>query len=79
MERSYYICTYIGYLAAKNPGMTAEDLKIAIDERLIECHFTPLGTEPGDVQLLEDVISETFMSVIGRGFNRAARRVVLKK
>lgn len=41
---------------------------------LSDSKFTPLGTESGDLQLLDEMIAEFTMSVIGRGFNRSDRR-----
>jgi hypothetical protein len=79
MKRTYLICSLIGWHVAKNPSITAAEIKIAIDDQLIESHFTPLGSEPGDVQLLEELIGETMMWVIGQGWNRKLRRLAEKR
>jgi hypothetical protein len=76
MERSYLICCLAGWFTAKEPNLKADDLKMKIDERLIDSQMTPLGTEKDDLQLLDDLIDEALMSVIGRGFNRSDRRLV---
>ena len=45
-----------------------------IDDFLLKSKFTPLGTESGDLQLLDEMIAELTMSALGRGFNRNDRR-----
>jgi len=74
MERHYLICGLLGYFIAKNPRITSQDLSKSIDEVLAASTFTLLGKEDGDLQLLDEMIAELTMSVIGRGFNRADRR-----
>ena len=64
----------LGWFCAKEPDITSENLRIKIDQLLADSKFTPLGTEKGDLQLLDEMIGELTMSVIGRGFNRKDRR-----
>ncbi len=72
MERNNLICCLVGWYSAKKPNINGNDLKIEIDNHLFASKFTPLGTE--DNELLDELIGETIMSVIGRGFNRKDRR-----
>jgi len=74
MERNWLICGMLGYFCAKEPHITSDDLHIKIDQMLSESKFTSLGTEKGDLQLLDEMIAEFTMSAIGRGFNRNDRR-----
>ncbi len=74
MERNFLICGLLGWYCAKDPHITSEDLRIKIDQTLADSKFTPLGTEPGDLQLMDEVTAEFLMSVLGRGFNRKDRR-----
>lgn len=74
MERNYLICMLIGQNVAANNSINSDDLKIQIDESLAKCCFTPLGTEEGDTQLLDELLGETMMYVIGQGINRKQRR-----
>lgn len=74
MERNWLICAMIGYFVAKNPNITSEDLRFRIDTFLFDSKFTPLGTEPEDMHLLDEMIGELTMSALGRGFNRQDRR-----
>jgi len=74
MERHHLICGLIGYFVGLDKTITGEDLSIRIDQMLEVSKFTPLGTEKGDLQLLDEMIAEFTMSVIGRGFNRKDRR-----
>lgn len=64
----------IGYEIAKNPGISVKDLKINVDNSLIESKFVPIGSEPNDLQLLDELLGETMMSVMGKGINRESRR-----
>ena len=73
MERNYLICMLIGQLVEKG-ARTSDELKEEIDKSLLKCCFTPLGTEEGDSQLLDELIGETMMYVIGQGINRKQRR-----
>mgnify|MGYP001568658543 CR=1 FL=1 len=79
MERSNLICCLVGFFTAKHPSISSDDLKIEIDNRLIESQMTPLGTEPNDSNLLQDLLDETIFSVMGRGINRSQRRSVMNK
>ncbi len=74
MERNYLICSLIGWFCAKESSINGSDLRIKIDQVLINSKFTPLGTEPSDLQLLDEAAAELLMSVMGRGFNRKDRR-----
>jgi len=74
MQRSYLICSLLGWFCAKEPGIDGPDLKIKIDQVLADSKFTGLGTEDTDMQLLEEVNAELLMSVMGRRFNRRDRR-----
>ena len=74
MERNWFICGMLGWFCAKHPNITSQDLRIEIDQWLEESKFTPLGTEDGDLQLLDEMIAEFTMSAIGRGINRKDRR-----
>jgi len=74
MERNWLICGMLGWFCAKAPDITSDDLRIKIDQMLSDSKFTPLGSEIGDLQLLDEMIGEFTMSVLGRGFNRRDRR-----
>lgn len=74
MERNWIICAQLGYYCAKNPDIASKDLQIKIDQFLIDSKFTPLGTEEGDLALLDEMIAEMTMAGMGRGFNRDDRR-----
>jgi len=78
MERHFLICGLLGWFCAKQPNITSEDLRIKIDQVLAHSKFTPLGTEDGDLKLLDEMIAEFLMSVMGRRFNRKDRRDVRK-
>ena len=74
MERNYLICSLLGWFCAKETDINGPDLKIKIDQVLVDSKFTPLGTEHTDTQLLDEAAAELLMSVMGRGFNRKDRR-----
>ena len=74
MERNNLICCLVGWYSAKNPNITADDLRITIDQHLTESQMSTLGTEDGDVQLMQDLLDETIFSVFGRHVNRKQRR-----
>lgn len=74
MERSYLICALVGWFSAKHKSLDGNDLKIMIDQRLIESGFTSLGSEKDDDQLLLEMESELLMSLMGAGANRKDRR-----
>lgn len=78
MERDRLICCLVGKFSALKPNITADDLRIKIDQHLQECNFTSIGTEEGDLELLQDLLDETMMSVMGSGINRKMRREVQK-
>lgn len=72
MERNNLICSLFGWYSAKIPNIKGEDLKIMIDNSLMESHLTPLGKE--DNQLLDELLGEIMISVMGKGINRETRR-----
>jgi len=74
VERDRLICCLVGKFSALEPNITAEDLRIKIDQHLQECNFTSIGTEDDDLELFDDLLNETMMSVIGSGINRKMRR-----
>lgn len=74
MERSNLICMLVGWFTATDNTMDSGDLKIKIDNALMESHFTPIGTEKNDLQLMDELLGETMMYVIGKGYNRKDRR-----
>ena len=76
MERNYLICGLIGQFCAENQSVDSTDLKIKIDQVLIDSGFTVLGSEEGDAELLDEMIGEFQMSLIGRGYNRKDRRKI---
>ncbi len=76
MERDRLICCLVGKYATIQPSITPEDLRIKIDNHLIECRLTPLGTEKNDEELLQELVDEIAMSVLGMGINRKMRRNV---
>ena len=74
MERYHLIADLVGWFCAKEPSIIAEDLRIKIDQVLADSKFIPLGSEEGDLLLLDEMCSEFLMSVLGRGYNRQDRR-----
>ena len=74
MERTWLICAMLGWYCAREKNISSQDLREKIDQFLIDSKFTPLGTEDGDLALLDEMIAELTMSTIGRGFNRHDRR-----
>jgi len=76
MEREHLICALAGWFSAKQESLEGTDLKIMIDQRLIESGFPTLGSENGDTQLLLEMEAEFLMSLMGRKFNRKDRRSV---
>lgn len=74
MERHHLICGLLGYFIGKDQHIRSKDLSDKINEVLEASTFTLLGEEDGDLQLLDEMISEFTMSVIAREFNRADRR-----
>lgn len=74
MERDRLICCLVGRFTALEPNISSGDLKIKIDQHLQECNLTSIGTEEGDVELLQDLLDETMISVLGAGINRKQRR-----
>jgi len=74
MERHYLIAGLMGWFCAKEPNITGDDLRIKIDQVLEDSRFTPLGNEKGDLELLDEMVAEFLMSVMGRRFNRKDRR-----
>ena len=74
MERNYLICMLVGQFVAKDSSINSEDLRIKIDQALTKACMTTLGTEEGDIQLLNELLGETMIYVIGQGINRKQRR-----
>lgn len=74
MERDRLICCLVGRYTALEPRINSQDLRIKIDNHLFECKLTPLGTEPNDTELLQELLDETMISVLGQGINRKTRR-----
>lgn len=72
MERNWLICVLMGYISRDDPNIIGADLRIKIDNRLIDSGFTPL--DENDLQLMGEVEAELLMSVIGSGHNRKDRR-----
>ena len=72
MERNYLICTLVGRFTALEPNISAEDLRYKIDEKLLESCLTPIDAD--DVTLLDELLGETMISVMGREINRDQRR-----
>lgn len=64
----------IGWYSATDHTIDADDLRIKIDNALMKSHFTPIGTEDNDLQLMDELLGETMMYVIGQGYNRKDRR-----
>lgn len=75
MERDYLISGLMGWFCAKEPHIDGTDLKIKIDQVLSDSGFTLLGTQKDDLQLLDEMVAEFLMSVMGRKFNRKDRRI----
>ncbi len=74
MERDRLICCLVGRYTALEPRINSQDLRIKIDNHLFEYKLTPLGTEPNDSELLQELLDETMISVLGQGINRKTRR-----
>lgn len=74
MERERLICCLVGKFTALQPSINSQDLRIKIDQHLQECNLTILGSEPNDTELLQELLDETMISVIGSGINREMRR-----
>ena len=74
MQRSHLICGLIGQFCKEDKSIDSLDLHVMIDQVLIDSGFTILGSEEGDTELLDEMIGEFQMSLIGRGYNRKDRR-----
>lgn len=74
IERGKLICMLVGKFTERNPRIEAQDLRIQIDQHLLACNQSILGID--DNQLLQDLIDETILSVLGQGINRQQRRSV---
>jgi len=74
MERNWLICGLLGWYCAREPHISSQDLRIKLDQMLEKSKFTPLGSEKEDLRLLDEMIAEFTMSLMGRGFNRKDRR-----
>lgn len=74
MERNNLICWLFGWFNAKEPNISAEDLQIKVDQSLFDSKMTPLGSEPNDLQTIQELLAETMIHVMGQGYNRQQRR-----
>ena len=74
MERDRLICCLVGKYSALDKTIDANDLRIKIDQHLSQVNMMPLGQEPGDTELMQDLLDETIFSVLSAGVNRKARR-----
>jgi hypothetical protein len=74
MERTNLICCLLGWYCGRNPNILGEDLKILIDQHLIQCNLGPLTTQ--DIALLEELLADQMVSVMGAGMNREMRRML---
>jgi len=74
MERDRLICCLVGKYSALDKTLDAEDLRIKVDQHLQQFNMIPLGQEPGDEELLQDLLDETIFSVMAGGINRNYRR-----
>lgn len=72
MERNYLICALMGKFTEQDHSISAEDLRIKIDQALEDSCMTPVGAK--DIALLDEVLGELMISVIGAKVNRAQRR-----
>jgi hypothetical protein len=72
VERNNLVCVLIGRFTTIYPNITGEDLRITIDQHLIKCNQLPLSLEENG--LLQSLIDETVISVLGMGVNRKERR-----
>jgi len=72
MERNYLICALMGKFVEEDHSISSEDLRIKLDQALATSCMTPLG--PDDTQLLDEVLGEIMISVIGAKINRKRRR-----
>jgi len=72
MERNYLICALMGKFVEQDHSISAEDLRVKIDQALENSCMTPIGAD--DMQLLDEVLGEIMISVLGAKINRAQRR-----
>jgi len=72
MERNYLICALMGKFVEQDNSISGGDLKIKIDQALENCCMTPLGVK--DTTLLDEILGEIMISVLGAKINRADRR-----
>ncbi len=72
MQRNYLICALMGKFVEEDHSISAEDLRIKLDQALATSCMTPLG--PDDTQLLDEVLGEVMISVLGAKINRTQRR-----
>lgn len=64
----------VGRYTAIEPNINPYNLRLEIDNHLIKCNLTPLGTEPNDTELIQELLDEVMISVLGQGINRKTRR-----
>ncbi len=74
MERKYLICMLVGKITEWKNDVSGEDLRYYIDERLEKCCLPLLGHDPEDDNLLNELLGETMIYVMGQGINRKTRR-----
>ena len=73
MERNYLIAMLLGkYFALGH--ITSDDLRHQVDLDLLDGKMKPLGQEDGDLILLDELLGEVMIHVMGRGINRKQRR-----
>ena len=72
MERNYLICALMGKFVEQDNSISAEDLRIKIDQTLEDSCLTPIGRD--DITFLDEVLGEIMISVLGAKINRAQRR-----
>lgn len=72
MERNYLIAMLIGRYVALDQNISADDLRYKIDEELTKSCMIPI--DKNDIQLLDEVLAEAMINVMGKGINRDQRR-----
>ena len=74
IEREKLICMLVGYYTGKHPNATGIELSEYLDQQLIEANQTKLTKD--DLDLLDSLLAETVIKVLGMGLNRKIRRSV---
>jgi hypothetical protein len=62
----------IGRYVALDQSISVDDLRYKIDEQLLKSCMTPIAKD--DILLLDELMGEVMISVMGEGFNRDDRR-----